>query len=127
MGSFDKEHNSSMQSAENRDGNQTAPMSSDESDAPKTSLRRLTKIIQNQEENEKLNPIGLALAAVILACCLICPMNSGRSDVEILAQFLKADSDQSSTAMLYFDYTMMAISGLILFVLALFTYLSFRN
>ncbi|CBY22729.1 unnamed protein product [Oikopleura dioica] len=62
-------------------------MSSDESDAPKTSLRRLTKIIQNQEENEKLNPIGLALAAVILACCLICPMNS----------------DQSSTAMLYFD------------------------
>jgi len=63
-------------------------MSSDESDAPKTSLRRLTKIIQNQEENEKLNPIGLALAAVILACCLICPMNSGLAFEEIHLQML---------------------------------------
>ena len=30
-------------------------------------------------------------------------LHLGSSDVEILAQFLKADSDQSSTAMVYFD------------------------
>jgi len=90
--SFEKQYHRSMQNAENRDGNQTAPMSSDESDAPKTSLRRLTKIIQNQEDNEKLNPIGLALAAVILACCLICPMNSGLAFQEIHLMLTKCHS-----------------------------------
>ncbi|CAG5111469.1 Oidioi.mRNA.OKI2018_I69.chr2.g5775.t2.cds [Oikopleura dioica] len=73
-----------MQNAENQDGHQTAPMSSDESDAPKTSLRRLTKIIQNQDENEKLNPFGLALAAFILGCCLICPMNTDKSSTVVM-------------------------------------------
>lgn len=74
-------------------------MSSDESDAPKTSLRRLTKIIQNQEENEKLNPIGLALAAVILACCLICPMNSGLAFYEINSEmFTKCNPFLSLTS-----------------------------
>merc|ERR1719228_340459 len=62
-------------------------------------------------QEEKLNPIGLAMAAVILACCLICPMNK---------------TTHSSTVD-YFDYFMISTATLVLLVMILFCFLSLRQ
>lgn len=74
------------------------------------SIEDMKSKIRTQTDEDKLNPIGMILAAVLLACCLVCPMNK---------------STHSKTVD-YFDYFMITIATLILGVMILFCILSLR-
>ena len=57
---------------------------------------------QTQSADDKLNPVGLLLAALVLGCCLFCPMN-------------KSVGSTQSNVIDYFDTFMVCIATLILF------------